>query len=643
MAKTFPLEQIVFVAALNYSISVEHRQYTPEMKNVHSMPFGTQILANGSVLFRLWAPSARAVDLCLEDGRGRQDLYPMDILPEGWFQIELSSAGVGSLYRFRIDFDMLVPDPASRGQLDDIHGPSVVVDPADFLWQDDNWQGRPWEETILYEIHTGAFSPAGTFADITERLQYLTDLGVTAIELMPVADFPGNRNWGYDGALLFAPDTSYGSPQDLKQLIQAAHARGIMVFLDVVYNHLGPEGNYLSVYGREAFFTPRHHTPWGAAINFSGKNSRAVRDFFIHNALYWLEEYRFDGLRLDAVHAIFDASHPDILEEITSSIRDGPGKTRHIHLVLENDNNEAHYLNRATDGSPEYYTAQWNDDLHHACHVLLTGEKTGYYIDYTDDPLHHLGRCLTEGFAYQGEVSAYRHHTSRGDKSSHLPPLAFISFLQNHDQVGNRIQGERLTVLAPEPLLRIAAALVLLAPAPPLLFMGEEFGATTPFLFFCDFSPEFAGLVTKGRRQECVRFSDFSGTATRAGTQDPAAIETYQRSCLDWQEKNCKSGRRFYNLYKKLLTLRRSHIIPRLAGMQGGKARYQIISSKTLQTSWLLGDDSRLQVVINFAMEPIDMNPTLSGTVLYSDPLIPQLPVNQQTIAPQSIVWFLER
>ncbi|MEA2116142.1 MAG: malto-oligosyltrehalose trehalohydrolase, partial [Thermodesulfobacteriota bacterium] len=576
------------------------------MKNVHAMPFGTKILGDGSVLFRLWAPSAGAVDLCLEDCRGRQDLYPMDILPEGWFQIQVSSAGSGSLYRFRIDFDLLVPDPTSRGQLDDVHGPSVVVDPADFSWQDDDWQGRPWEETVIYEIHTGTFSPAGTFAGISKRLPYLAELGVTAIELMPVADFPGNRNWGYDGVLLFAPDTSYGNPEDLKQLVQTAHSTGIMVFLDVVYNHFGPEGNYLSVYGREAFFSPRHHTPWGQAVNFSGKDSRTIRDFFIHNGLYWLEEYRFDGLRLDAAHAIFDESHPHILEELASSIRDGPGKTRHIHLVLENDNNETFYLNRASDGSPEYYAAQWNDDLHHACHVLLTGEKTGYYIDFADDPLQQIGRCLTEGFAYQGEVSAYHHHTSRGDKSSHLPPLAFVSFLQNHDQVGNRIFGERLTNLVSEPLLRIAVALVLLAPSPPLLFMGEEFGATTPFLFFFDFAPELTDIVSKGRRREVARFSGCSDPTVQAAMPDPADIDTSQRSCLDWLEKDSKSGCRFYDLYKKLFTLRHSHIIPRLAGMEGGKAWYRIIGSKALQAGWLLDEESWLQVVINFGTEPID-------------------------------------
>jgi len=621
------------------------RDETPPLissRCVHSMPFGTRLLADGSVLFRLWAPSALAVDLCLEKSQGRRKLYHMDTLPGGWFQRQVSAAGIGTLYCFRIDGDMLVPDPASRGQRDDVHGPSVVVDPADFLWQDDYWQGRAWEETIIYEIHTGTFSPAGTFNGIRERLPYLADLGVTAIELMPIADFPGQRNWGYDGALLFAPDRSYGRPHDLKQLIQSAHAMGIMVFLDVVYNHFGPEGNYLNVYCKESFFTEEYSTPWGAALNFTGTDSRTVRDFFIHNALYWLEEYRFDGLRLDAIHAIFDDSHPHILEEIAFSVRDGPGTARHVHLMVENENNQSHYLTRNQDSSPKYYVAQWNDDLHHACHVLLTGEKTGYYIDYADDPLHHIGRCLTEGFAYQGEVSLYRHNTCRGDTSSHLPPLAFVSFLQNHDQVGNRAEGERLTCLTPAPLLRIATSLLLLSPSPPLLFMGEEFAATTPFLFFCDFGHGFADQLATGRRRELALLTGSSDSTESSQIQDPGNIVTYQRSCLDWQEKDSENGRQMYDFYKKLLVLRRRHIVPRLSCMQGGNAQHQIIDTKALYINWLMGDGSRLKVAVNFDTKPIELKVPLSGRMLFSDPFITVSPENQQTMAPHSIVWLLD-
>lgn len=620
----------------------ETPSYMPTGRHKHTMPFGAELLADGNVLFRLWAPAASTVDLCLGNGDDSQDLHPMEPLHGGWFERKVSDVEIGSLYRFRINSDLLVPDPASRAQLHDIHGPSVLIDPTDFLWQDNGWRGRPWEEAVIYEIHTGTFSPAGNFAGIARRLEYLADLGVTAIELMPIADFPGKRNWGYDGALLFAPDTSYGSPHDLKQLIQAAHDMGIMVFLDVVYNHFGPEGNYLYVYGKDAFFTERHHTPWGAAINFYGRDSRTVRDFYIHNTLYWLEEYRFDGLRLDAVHAIFDHSSPDILEEIAFAVCNGPGKTRHIHLVLENDNNKVHYLNRDHDGSPQYFVAQWNDDLHHACHVLLTGEDTGYYMDYKDDSLCHLGRCLTEGFAYQGEQSPYRHNECRGNKSSHLPPQSFVSFLQNHDQIGNRAFGERLTMLALEPLVRITAALVLLAPNIPLMFMGEEFGAETPFLFFCDFGPDLASKITEGRRHEFSRFSEFSDPASQAAIPDPEALETYERSLLNWPDMADERACRFSDLYKKILTLRHTHIIPRLHGMQGGQAHYEIIGTKALHVSWLLGDGSRLQVLINFDGEPVVDLPELSGKLLYADPLTSHSSVDKQPLLPQSIVWFLD-
>src|SRR5215472_4525736 len=329
------------------------------MDRKHSMPFGAEVLADGSVRFRLWAPSANSVDLCLEDGaRGSYPLLPLD---NGWFERISSEAHAGSLYRFQIDHKTEVPDPASRFQPEDVHGPSAVVDPTAVSWNDDNWRGRPWEQAVIYELHVGAFTPEGTFQGVEQKLDYLRDLGVTAVELMPLADFPGRRNWGYDGVLPFAPDSSYGRPDDLKQLIQAAHSRGLMVFLDVVYNHFGPEGNYLHLYAPQ-FFTDRHHTPWGAAINFDGRDSRPVRDFFIHNALYWLEEYHFDGLRLDAVHAIIDDSEPDILTELAQTVRERFGTDRFVHLVVENVDNNVRYLSRDPGGAVQLYDAQWNDD-----------------------------------------------------------------------------------------------------------------------------------------------------------------------------------------------------------------------------------------------------------------------------------------
>ncbi|MGD8617668.1 MAG: alpha-amylase family glycosyl hydrolase, partial [Gammaproteobacteria bacterium] len=365
----------------------------PTTRRRHHMPFGAELLTDSRIRFRLWAPAAKRVDLCLEGDPANSAavpvILPMHAAPEGWFHLDTGRAGPGTRYRFAIDGGMRVPDPASRFQAEDVHGASTVVNPAAWQWRDSGWHGRPWEETVLYELHVGSFSARGDFEGVREKLDYLEELGVSAIELMPVADFPGTRNWGYDGVYLFAPDSCYGGPNGLKALVDAAHARGLMVFLDVVYNHFGPEGNYLHVYAPQ-FFTGRHQTPWGDAINFDGNGCHWVRQFFIHNAMYWLEEYHLDGLRLDAVHAIADDSQPDILRELAATVYSHFGGNRHIHLVLENDHNAARYLGRVAGRRPSGYAAQWNDDLHHALHVLLTGEHDGYYQDYAARPLGHL-------------------------------------------------------------------------------------------------------------------------------------------------------------------------------------------------------------------------------------------------------------
>ena len=380
-----------------------------EIFSSFSMNFGPRIMADGGALFRLWAPDAKRISLRLTvSTEVSPEVIPMARQAGGWFVLHHETAKPGDSYQFLIDGGLAVPDPASRCQARNIHGPSVICNPLEYNWNDGEWRGRSWEEVVIYELHVGTFSPQGTFNSVTKRLDYLVDLGVTAVELMPICQFPGQFNWGYDGALLFAPNTSYGKPEELKELVDMAHQRGLMVFLDVVYNHFGPEGNYLYVYARDAFFTGKFHTPWGTAINFQGPQSRTVRDFYIANALYWLEEYHMDGLRFDAVHAIFDHSHPDILEEISQRVLSGPGQQRDIHLILENDNNCTGYLTRDSDGRPQNFAAQWNDDFHHACHTILTGETEGYYLDYSEKPIHHLGRCLAEGFAYQGEKSLYR-------------------------------------------------------------------------------------------------------------------------------------------------------------------------------------------------------------------------------------------
>jgi 1,4-alpha-glucan branching enzyme/maltooligosyltrehalose trehalohydrolase len=480
---------------------------------------------------------------------------------------------------------------------------------------------------VVYELHVGTFSPDGTFAGVTERLDYLAELGVTAVELMPVADFPGACNWGYDGALPFAPDSRYGRPEDLKALVQAAHARGLMVLLDVVYNHLGPEGNYLHVYAKP-FFSERHHTLWGAAINFDGPGCRTVREFFIHNALYWLEEYHFDGLRLDAVHAILDDSDPPILAELAQRVHASVGPGRPLHLVLENDANEAHHL------GPGRYVAQWNDDIHHALHVLCTGETDGYYADYADDPARHLARCLAEGFAYQGEASAYRGQAARGEASAQLPPQAFVSFLQCHDQVGNRAFGERIGRLAPAPAVRAAVAVVLLAPAIPMLFMGEEFAAASPFQFFCDFGDDLREAVTAGRRREFGRFARFASPAAQAAIPDPGLIETFLASRLDWGALDERTDWLAY--YRDLLTLRREVVVPRLAGMDGHAARFEVLAPRGLRVQWRLGDGSTLRLLANFSGAPL-FAAMPAGDRVFATPA-----AGTDPLGPWSVVWTLD-
>ncbi|HEY7096758.1 MAG TPA: malto-oligosyltrehalose trehalohydrolase [Terriglobales bacterium] len=563
------------------------------MRRKHTMPFGAEVSDDDGVRFRLWAPKARAINIVLEDSK---TMLPMAQLSEGWFELHTDRASVGSLYRFQIDGEINVPDPASRFQPRDVHGPSEVVDPRRFNWEDATWRGRPWREAIIYELHVGAFSTEGMFANVEEKLDYLVDLGVTAIELMPLSDFYGGRNWGYDGVLPYAPDASYGRPDDLKYLIQAAHSRRLMVFLDVVYNHFGPEGNYLRTYAPD-FFTDRHRTPWGDGINFDGPGSRTVRDYFIHNALYWLEEYHFDGLRFDAVQTIADDSHLDILTELAQRVRNELPKDRHIHLVLENDDNEAHYLD---SGGRRLHDAQWNDDVHHALHVLVTNETAGYYVDYADRPMRYLSRCLSEGFAYQGEHSQHRGGRLRGEQSRNLTPLSFVSFLQNHDQVGNRAFGERIHQLANCSAVRAAVAILLLAPSPPLLFMGEEFAAGSQFLYFCDFHADLADAVRDGRRKEFVRFPEFSSSQSRASIPDPNNAETFERSKLNWTETQQPDHSAQLALYRKLLAIRHSAIIPRLATLEGNHA-IAVWNDRSLHVDWELADKTTLRLLANLS------------------------------------------
>jgi 1,4-alpha-glucan branching enzyme/maltooligosyltrehalose trehalohydrolase len=563
----------------------------------------------------------------------------MAALPDGWFRVDSDRAMPGTRYRFRIDKDIRVPDPASRFQPDDVHGDSVVVDPAAWRWQDSGWKGRPLEETVIYELHVGSFTPDGDFSGVRNRLDYLAELGVTAIELMPVADFPGRRNWGYDGVCLFAPDSRYGGPDALKALIEAAHARGLMVFLDVVYNHFGPDGNYLHLYAPQ-FFTTHHTTPWGAGINYDGNQHHWVREFILHNALYWLEEYHFDGLRLDAVHAIRDDSRPDILVELAERVRAAFGEDRHIHLVLENDRNAARYLERDGARGPKWYAAQWNDDIHHALHVLITGETNGYYQDYVQRPLRHLARCLGEGFAYQGEPSAWRGDKPRGEPSAQLPATAFVAFLQNHDQVGNRAFGERINSLSGTAPLRAALSLLLLLPSPPLLFMGQEWGCRQPFLYFCDLGAELAESVTAGRRREFARLPGFRTASARARIPDPMDEHSFSICVLDWTLRSDPAHRSWLRLHRELLALRRRELIPRLRGAPGG-GDCRELGDRTLRARWPLGDGSELLLLANLGDDPFRGAGMPPGRVLYVTHATRPGPPPDDILPPWSVVWYL--
>jgi len=607
----------------------------------HPMPFGTHCLTEGGVRFRLWAPTARNIELVLQQD-DKEHRVAMPAGSDGWRQVDLAAARAGDLYCYRLEDGLCIPDPASRFQPRDVHGPSEIIDPAGFAWQDTAWEGRPWHEAVVYELHVGTFTPAGTYRAAMDRLDYLVDLGITAVELMPLADFPGRRNWGYDGVLPYAPDASYGRPEDLKAFIQAAHARGLMVLLDVVYNHFGPEGNYLHLYAPQ-FFTDRHHTPWGAAINYDGADAGPVRDYFIHNALYWLEEYRFDGLRLDAVHAIFDDSPRHILEELAEAVHAGPGRDRQVHLVLENDANQARFLKRDfTDHGqrPRWYAAQWNDDIHHAYHVLLTGEGDGYYSDYADAPARHLARCLGEGFAWQGEPSPFRQGEHRGELSEQLPPLAFVNFIQNHDQIGNRAFGERLSQLTSLEKLRAATAALLLAPNPPLLFMGDEFAAATPFLFFCDFGPDLQAAVRDGRRREFAQFERFSDPAVREAIPDPGAVATCQQSRLDWACLELHPHAECLTYTRTLLALRKRELFHRLADSRSLGAA--AIGPAALRAACRLGDGAVLTLLINLGDAALAGVERPAGRLLFASSDAAESAFAEGSLKPASTLAYLD-
>jgi maltooligosyltrehalose trehalohydrolase len=568
---------------------------------------GPQVLDQG-VKFNLWAPTAASVDL-LEIG---QPPRPMLRDAKGWYHLESLTARIHTRYQFRIDGDLIVPDPASFFQPDDVGGTSEVFDPT-MLREASPYSGRPWAETVIYEVHVGTFSDEGTYAGVERKLRYLRDLGITAIELMPLNDVPGRYNWGYDGVLLNAPNARYGRPEDLKHLLQAAHALNMMVYLDVVYNHFGPQLNFLHSYA-ENFFSNRHSTSWGPAVNLEGKDGAVVRKFLVENALMWLNDYGFDGLRFDAVHALKDTSDRHFLIEMVETIRrtlDG----RQVHLMLENEANQTHLLER-TDGASTYYDAQWGDDFHNALHVVLTRESEGYYRAFADKPIEHLVRALTEGFAYQGETFPLS-DKPRGEPSGHLPPEATIFFAQNHDQIGNRALGERLSQLVSFDQLKLAMTLVLLNPHIPLLFMGEEAAVDTPFLFFADWSGEAAELTRKGRRSEFAHFKTFSTTEMQEKIPDPCDEGTFAASKLNWHGiDHSPCGLEFRELTRELLKIRHTKIVPlikeRFVSAMGCR-----IGQGGINVRWRTARGRVLQIIANFANEDCFISEPIRGELVW--------------------------
>jgi len=512
---------------------------------------GATYLGEGRCRFRVWAPAAQKVEVHLVSP-------PERVLPlskeKGYHGAVVESIEPGSLYFYRLNGQREHPDPASRFQPQGVHGPSQVTD-SDFPWEDEKWVGLPLTEYLIYELHVGIFTPEGTFKAIIPFLPELRELGLTALELMPVAQFPGNRNWGYDGAYPFAVQNSYGGPAGLKKLINACHKQSMAVILDVVYNHLGPEGNYLRDFG--PYFTDRYQTPWGQALNFDGPYSDEVRRFFIANALYWLSEFHVDALRIDAIHAILDFSAQPFLEDLALAVHEWADRhRRRVHLIVESDLNDTRPIRRRELGGYGL-DAQWNDDFHHALHTLLTGEQTGYYQDF--GLVQQLVKAFREGYIYSGNYSAYRRRR-HGNSSRDIPANQFVVFAQNHDQVGNRLLGERLSSLVPWKGLKLAAGVVLLSPFIPLLFMGEEYGEKAPFLYFVSHSdPGLIEAVRQGRREE------FSAFQWRGDPPDPQAEESFLKCKLNRALRQKGTHRVLWDFYKELIRLRQT--FPPLASL----------------------------------------------------------------------------
>jgi maltooligosyltrehalose trehalohydrolase len=510
---------------------------------VHDDALGAILLGPRTCRFRVWAPDSAPVGVRLI---GKNRLVPMREAERGYHEVTIDGVSPGDLYLYELNPDIKRPDPASRCQPEGVHGPSQVID-GKFRWDEKGWSGLPLKDYIIYELHVGLFTPGGTFDAIVPYIEYLVQLGVTAVELMPVAQFPGGRNWGYDGVFPFAVQNSYGGPQGLKHLVNVCHQRGLAVILDVVYNHLGPEGNYLADFG--PYFTDRYKTPWGQALNFDGPLSDEVRNYFIQNALYWITEFHIDALRLDAVHAILDHSPVTFLEDLSAAVRRTAAQLqRQIFLIAESADNNARLV-RSREAGGYDLNAQWNDDFHHCLRALLTGDRTGYYEDYGE--FAQLSKAYREGFVYSGEYSRFRRRR-HGSSSRDIPAERFVVFAQNHDQVGNRMFGDRLSQVVSFEDLKLAAGLVILSPYIPLLFMGEEYAETTAFPYFISHSDaELIEAVRHGRQMEFAAFN------WQGEVPNPQDGRTFLRAKLNHELRNADHHMVLLKFYRELIALRK--------------------------------------------------------------------------------------
>lgn len=565
--------------------------------------WGPHFCKDGSTVFRIWAPAESSLKLDID---GRQVV--MERQDEGWFAVRLDHQPVGALYCFVLSDGRRVPDPASRFQPLGVDGPSLLCGPDCFAWRQTDWRGRPWEEVVFHELHVGTFTREGTYTAAIEHLPGLAEIGFTAIELMPIAQFPGRWGWGYDGVFQFAPHNAYGTPEDLRRFIDAAHKCGLMVFLDVVYNHFGPEGNLLPHYA-PGFFHSEDPTPWGSRIAF---DEPAVRSYFIGNVLHWLQEYRFDGLRLDAVDQIADVGTPHILQEISDTVH-ATFTDRQVHLVVENPSNGGDLL-VADETGHRLFAADWNDEFHHALHVAVTGEAEGHYAPYKDRPWKQVTQALAKGYLNQGKTTV-----GSAPNSASLPPTAFVHFLQNHDQVGNRALGDRLHASLDPKVHRLLTEILFLSPQIPLVFMGDEHLSDRPFRFFADYSGDLAADIHSNRFKEAENFGGYPTGAGPEDIVDPNDWTSFTGSKLDWSNLDAPEREDWRAFMTRLIEIRRRFVVPLLANAQGYAGTIVSDTDAELFVDWRL-NGGLLQLRANVSDEPRDLGRDLGDLVYESGP-----------------------